>query len=414
MGEGMDDLQERLTGLTRDLVDIPTENNPPDGDEAPGQEYVEKLFGKMGLQVDVFSPEETGDFFQNTAFLRDRNLKGRKNVVGVWKGTGGGKSVVLSGHMDVAPKEPLPWTVCDPFKSVVKNGRIYGRGASDMKGGFACAAVALALLKESGFIPRGDIMIESVVDEEYASGNGTIASRFRGYNADFAVVLEPSGMKICPANVGGVMMRIEISGEAGMPYTGEKMFNIAYGLGNMLRILEELESKREEGAYPPLWQTAPQKRKMVITKVKSGEVKPHGQLGAPMDAWIEVSVQTYPGETPEEVLREVENFIRARFDPSAVFQIVPLYHYVEPADTPADHPGVLKIEKCAKKYIPDVQVSSAPFPCDLFAFQKYGNTPGVIFGPVGGNLHAPDEWVDIESMKKITLALADFIRVWCG
>lgn len=414
MDEGMDDLQVRLIDLTQDLVDIPTENNPPDGDEAAGQAYVEKLFRKMGLQLDAFSPEEINGFYQNPAFLRDRNLKDRRNVVGLWKGTGGGKSLVLSGHMDVAPKEPLPWTVCEPFKSVKKNGRIYGRGASDMKGGFSCAAVAVALLRESGFTPHGDVIIESVVDEEYASGNGTIASRFRGYNADFAVVLEPSGLKICPANVGGMMVRIEINGEAGMPYTGEKMFNIAYGLGHMLRILEELESKREEEECPPLWQGASQKRKMVITKVKSGEVKPHGQLGAPLDAWIEVSVQTYPGETTDSVLGELENFIRARLDPSAALRIIPLYHYVEPADTPADHPGVRKIAECAGKYIPDVQVSCAPFPCDLFAFKKYGNTPGVIFGPVGGNLHGPDEWVDIESLKKVTLTLTDFIRVWCG
>ena len=410
----MDELQKRLTGLIQDLVDIPTENNPPDGDEAAGQAYVEKLFSKMGLQMDVFSPEEISGFDQNPAFLQGRNLKKRKNVVGVWKGTGGGRSVVLSGHMDVAPKEPLPWTICEPFRSVIKNGRIYGRGTSDMKGGFSCAAIAVAMLRESGFTPLGDVIIESVVDEEYASGNGTIASRFRGYNADFAVVLEPSGMKICPANVGGVMVRIEISGEAGMPYTGKKMFNIAYGLGNMLRILEELESKREEEECPPLWREASQKRKMVITKVKSGEVKPHGQLGAPKDAWIEVSVQTYPGETIDSVLSELESFIRERFDPSAALQIVPLYHYVEPADTPADHPGVRKIAECAGKYIPEVQVSCAPFPCDLFAFQKYGNTPGVIFGPVGGNLHGPDEWVEIESLKKVTLSLMDFIRIWCG
>jgi acetylornithine deacetylase len=87
---------------------------------------------------------------------------------------------------------------------------------------------------------------------------------------------------------------------------------------------------------------------------------------------------------------------------------------VEPADTPADHPGVLNMAECARKHITNIQVSGAPFPCDLFAFQKYGNTPGVIFGPVGGNLHGPDEWVEIESLKKVTLSLMDFIRTWCG
>jgi len=405
-------IKNRLIQLTQQLVDIETENNPPNGHEAEGQKVVKKLFSKMGLKTDVFSPEEISGFAGNSAFLHERNLKSRKNVVGVWKGTGGGKSVVLSGHMDVAPREPLLWKVCDPFKSIVRDGRVYGRGSCDMKGGLACAITAVAQLKESGFVPKGDVILESVVDEEFASGNGTIASRFRGYNTDFAVVLEPSGMLICPANVGGLMVRLEISGAAGMPYTGEKMLNIAYRLGDLLHILEELETEREKGECPPLWTNALQKRKLVITKVKAGEVKPHGQLGAPSDAWIEVSIQTYPGETPETLLAEVESFIRGRFDPTVELRLVPIYHYVEPADTQPDHPGVLLLKESASTYIPDVEVSCAPFPCDLFVFKKYGNTPGVIFGPVGGNLHAPDEWVSIESMLQVTMSISDFIRKW--
>jgi acetylornithine deacetylase len=368
----------------------------------------------MGLQVDVFSPMELYGFAENPAFLHERDLSGRKNVVGIWKGTGGGRSAVLSGHMDVAPKEPLPWTVCEPFKSVARDGKIYGRGACDMKGGLACAAAALMALKSSGFVPRGDIIIESVVDEEYASGNGTIASRLKGYNADFAVVLEPSGMLICPANVGSVMVKITIAGNPGMPYTKEKIFNVSYALGALLLAIKELEEKRENGEAPALWDGAVQKRKMVVTKVKAGEVKPHGQLSSPMDAWVEVSVQTYPGETMESAVAEVESFIKGKLDNEARVTVTPLYHYIEPAQTDAGHPGVKTLMDCAKRHIAGTRVTCAPFPCDLFAFQKYGDTPGVIFGPLGGNLHAPDEWVDIESMETTTKTLCDFLVKWCG
>ncbi|MGI6527649.1 MAG: M20/M25/M40 family metallo-hydrolase [Caldicoprobacterales bacterium] len=405
----------RLIDMLRDLIDIPTENAPPDGFEKEGQDYVAALFRDMGLTIDRFAPDEIEGYDKNPAFLQGQNYeRGRKNVVGIWQGKGGGKSLLLSGHMDVSPKEPLPWTICEPFQSIVKDGRVYGRGSSDMKGGLAAAIMAVQLMKQAGFSPKGSVIIESVVDEEYASGNGTIASRFRGYNADFNIVMEPSGLAICPANVGSVMVTILIKGNPGMPYTGEEIFNIAYGLADMLHIIQAFEKEREQAPYPRLWENAVQKRKVVITKVKAGEVKPHGQLGSPIDAFIECSVQTYPGETEQDAVDSLKNHLAANFLHPAEFEVIPMYHYVEPAETDADHAGVVQLKQCAGQYLPDPLVTAAPFPCDLFAFEKYGNVPAVIFGPSGGNLHAPDEWVDIESMKTLTKTLMLMIANWCG
>src|SRR5690554_3912698 len=111
--------------MLQDLINIPTENAPPDGFEKEGQEYIATVFKDLGLKVDVFAPDEIQGFHQNPAFLQGQNYQnGRKNVVGCWEGVGQGKSLLLSGHMDVAPKEPLPWTVCQPFESIVKNGRV--------------------------------------------------------------------------------------------------------------------------------------------------------------------------------------------------------------------------------------------------------------------------------------------------
>ncbi len=110
----------QITRMIRGLVDIPTENNPPYGFEAKGQDYVEKVFENMALDIDTFAPDEIEGFEQNDAFLQGQNYEnGRKNVVGTWQGTGRGKSLVLCGHMDVAPKEPMPWAVCEPYESVV-------------------------------------------------------------------------------------------------------------------------------------------------------------------------------------------------------------------------------------------------------------------------------------------------------
>lgn len=397
-----------LVALVQALVNIPTENNPPTGSECLGQEYVAAFLRKIGMEVNTFSPEDVPGFFQNPAFLQGRSYENRNNVVAIWRGNSDGKSVVLSSHMDVAPKEPLNWTVCEPYESIVVDGKIYGRGTSDMKGGMACALMALKLLKQNGFQPAGDIIFESVVDEEFAGGNGTIASRMMGYNADFAIVLEPSGLKVCAANVGGLMIRVELTGSAGMPYTGEKIPNIAYRLADLLKVIELYEADREQADCPKLWEQAIQRRKIIITKIKAGEVQPHGQLSVPDQAWIELSVQTYPGESEEGVLREFSQYISSHLPDSGNLRLVPQYHYIEPSLTDPNNAYVFRLNECLNRYV-NSDVTIAPFPCDAFAFTKYAQTPTVIFGPEGGCLHAPDEWVDIHSLTVVTQTLMDFI-----
>ena len=118
--------------------------------------------------------------------------------------------MLLTGHMDVVPKEPMPWTVTQPFEPLIRDGRMYGRGTADMKSGLVCAAEAVRRLKEEGFRPRGDVILESVVDEEYAGANGTVAGRLAGVNADFGIVLETTGLNVCPACVGGLVITLRV------------------------------------------------------------------------------------------------------------------------------------------------------------------------------------------------------------
>ena len=410
-------IKRELTELTCALVNIPTENKPPLGFERQGQEYLKTVMYDMGLEITDVSPLEIPDFAQNTAFLNDRDYTGRYNVIGRWKGSGGGsaKSLLLSGHMDVAPKEPMPWTVCDPFESTVLEGRIYGRGTADMKGGLACAVVAVKLLKESGFIPRGDIILESVIDEEYAGVTGTIVSRLLGYNADFGILLEPTGLMICPACVGGLVIKLTVNGTAGMPFTGEEITNPAHDIARVIESISRFASIREKQLnVPTLWEKTLQKPQIIITKVKAGEVQPHGQLSLPIDAWTELVIQTYPGEKHYDVIEEFSNIISedARLSKKD-FTVEMLYRYCKPAALSIDTPAVELLKLSTECYTKKTEICGAMFSCDLFAFEEFGNMPAVIFGPTGGRLHAPDEWVDIESQYVVVQTLMDFIRKWC-
>ena len=413
--------RKEIIEFTCDLIRKPTVNTPPTGNELPGQIFFGKCCRDTGLDTHTLYPNEVRGFETSGAYLKDRSFEGRYNVIGMWEGDGNGRSLLLSGHMDVAPEEPSPWTMCKPFEPAMHEGRLYGRGRADMKSGLAAAFMAVKILKESGWSPSGNVLIESVVDEEYAGANGTIASRMAGFNADFAINAEPTGLALYPACVGAAILKIMIKGIAGMPYTGKEIYNPAYGAAKILDILRNYEKHRN--TYEPvheLWKSAPQKRSIIITKVKAGETKEHGQLGVPIDAWIEVIIQTFPGETEESSMSKFFDFFDNSIKDIPEFisnkpVVEKEYRYVEPAECNMDHKGieVLKdsFEFAAGK---EIEVSGAPFSCDLAAFRKYGNTPAVIFGPSGGNLHAPDEWVDIESIITAAKVYASMIMNWCG
>ncbi|MEG2623268.1 MAG: M20/M25/M40 family metallo-hydrolase [Clostridia bacterium] len=407
-------LQAQVLALLCELVKCPTENLPPRGNEACGQAVLGAYYAGLGLTVDRFSPEDLPEYPSNPEFL-PRELKGRENMVATWRGSGGGKSLLLTGHMDVAPKEPMPWQVTEPFVPLIKDGRVYGRGTADMKGGLCCAAAAVAHLKAKGFVPKGDVILESVVDEEYAGANGTIASRLKGYNTDFAVVLEPSGQDICPACVGGMMYKLTVRGTAGMPYTGEEIASPAYDIAEVIQLIKAFSIDRMENTErPPLWDGTVQGAQIVITKVKAGEAFEGGQLSAPIDAWIELVMQAYPGETEASLESKLRAYLAAHYHDPAGLLIEPMYHYCRPSHTCPDDPGVRALAACAKRHLPQVKVCGAMFSCDMFALTEIGHIPSAIFGPIGARLHAPDEWVSIESLLACTRTLCDLIEDWCG
>lgn len=410
-----DKWREQVIKYTQDLVNIPTENKPPVGYEKKGQEYVKKELLKMGLEVKEMGPYDIPDFKENSAFSHERDYTERKNVIGIWKGTGGGKSVLLTGHMDVAPKEPMQWKVCEPYKSVVQDGRIYGRGTADMKGGLACALTAIKILKERGFTPRGDVIFETVVDEEYSGANGTLAARMSGINADFGIILEPTGLTICPGCVGSLVYRLTITGNAGMPYTGEKISNPIFEMMTLLKVLKEYDETRMSILKKPeLWNKTVQDPQLIMMKLKAGEVELSGQLSAPIDAWAELVIQTYPNESEEEAVQYFLDFIKKNYPFQNNLIVEQMYHYCKAAQSDLKNPGIAFLQDRASKYIENPIICGAMFSCDLYALTEYGNMQGVVFGPKGERLHGPDEWVDIDSQMQVTNTLMDFITDWCG
>ena len=407
--------QKELLDLVCDLVRIPTENLAPNGNEREAQEYLKQYLSDMGLAIDAYTPADLPEYPDNEWFW-PRNFEGRENVDATWKGTGGGRSLLLSGHIDTATRYPeKAWTVTTPFEPVIRDGKLYGRGSNDMKGGLAAAAIAIKMLKEQGFTPKGDVIFESVVDEEMAGENGSIAGRFRGHNADFAINMEPTQLAICPTCVGGLILKVTVEGTGGMKFTSEQIDSPAFDLARLILLTEEYGTDRQQNiTAPDLWQGTPHGIEMMLDKVVGGEPWDYGTFSEPNEAWFEVIFQYYPGEDEEEIIRKYKEHLSAHFPKMEKVRIEQLYRFVKPGITDPNAESVQLLKKVAADHIENVDVHSAMFSCDMAAFTELGKMETVEFGPIGEHLHGPDEWVDVESLFRLSATIADFIVHWCG
>ena len=206
-------LKEQIVQLLRQLVQIDTVAIPPNGNETRAQKALRKTLRSFGLDVEVYDISFLTR--SNHPYVRhERNYEGRHNLIARLPGTGRGRSLLISGHMDTVPSGREQWKD-SPWSGVVRRGRMYGRGTYDMKGGLVAAFATAIALKNAGVRLGGDLLCESVIDEEWGGGGGTLAARLRGDVADACVIPEPTDLAIFRASRGGYV--VDISVEAGDP-----------------------------------------------------------------------------------------------------------------------------------------------------------------------------------------------------
>jgi len=200
--------KEGAIAFLQRMVSIPSVT----GDEAAIQKFVSDHMKSIGLLVDTWETNWE-KLKKHPGYRRvDRGYEGRPNIVGTLKGTGGGQSLLLNGHTDVIPVGKGEGWSDDPWSAKIKNSRIYGRGSCDMKSGVASHILAVEYLKKLDLTPKGDVMINVVVDEE-VSGHGTLDTVIRGYHADAGISGETSDLAVQPACIGRIWFEIEIHGK---------------------------------------------------------------------------------------------------------------------------------------------------------------------------------------------------------
>lgn len=181
------------------------------GHEFNAQAVVLEKLRQFDMDIDVWEPS-VKHLKEHAYFVSEReDFHESPNITAVKKGAGGGRSLILNGHIDVVPEgNPAAWTY-EPFNAVEKDGKVYGRGSTDMKGGNTALLFALEALEACGITLKGDVLFQSVVDEE-CGGAGTLAAVMRGYKADGALIPEPTNLKLFVKRQGSMWFRITVRG----------------------------------------------------------------------------------------------------------------------------------------------------------------------------------------------------------
>jgi acetylornithine deacetylase len=413
-------VRHEIIALAQTLVRIDTCATPPDGKEARAQRALYRFLKRNGVDVEIY---DTGflDDSDHPMVRHERNYAGRPNVIARLQGNGRGRSLLLNGHMDTVPPGMGSWRE-SPWSGSIRNGRLYGRGSFDMKGGLAAQFGVCLALKKAGIRLGGDLLCESVVDEEWAGGGGSLAARLRGDTADACAIGEVSGLSVFRATRGGHFF--EITARAGDPahyFSRAEVVGPAVPMGRLLGWIDCWAQKRKRigtgEAYADFADPAP----VQVLALEANRFEVHVPWSVPLEAKVRVYFQFLPGEDVEAAVRAIKKSFQEFCEDDPFFRVhCPRWRdIVNPPlsghELPADHPWTRCLTAAASSVLRrPVAASAAEFPCDAFLMQNHFGIPTLIFGPAGSGAHNVNEYVTISSVLRTAEVLLAAALTWCG
>ena len=415
----VDARREQLISVLSDLVRLPSENRAPIGAELACQRYLAARLARTGWDPTLYTPAEVPGITAHPLFWPGRHYDDRPNLGATLPGEGGGRSLILSGHIDTVPVGSLEWSHA-PFGAEVLDGRLYGRGAFDMKAGIASNLFVLEALAELGIRLRGDLTFESVVDEEFGGVNGTLAARLAGYSADAAVISEPSSLRVCPAQRGGRTVHLTFSSPNGGILCPTNSGGVIDQLRLFLNALPDfVEVRRLTAPDHALYRHLADRVPVTVARIQTAPWGTDEPPNVPPVCRLELFWQTLPGETVETIDQQFAEWLNALIaaHPEAFRARPAVEHpirWLPSSAIAADHSLVQEFAATAHSSTGhSPAVCGIEGPCDLFVFHDFG-IPALLWGPHGGNAHMGDEYVEIGSLVESTKALLAFVCQWCG
>lgn len=372
--------------LLRQLVAIDSVNPelvPGGAGEGEIARFVAGWLERAGLEVDV-----------------EEAAPGRPNVIGIARGSGGGRSLMLNAHMDTVGVAGME----RPHDPVTEDNRLYGRGAYDMKGGLAAIMLAGARAREASL--RGDVIVTAVVDEEYASiGTEAIVKRWR---ADAAIVTEPTALDICVAHKGFAWFEIEITGAAAHGSRPDLGIDAIVKMGKVLIGIEELDQRlRSSGNTHPLLGTGSLHASLIAGGQELSSYPEHCALS--------IERRTIPGEAPTAVQAEIYALCTALAfsDPALNVAVTPGL-LREPFEVSQEEVIVQAVRRHAAAVLgrePGIGGATGWMDSALLAA---AGIPTVVFGPGGEGAHAVVEWSDLTQVEQCAEILAAVAADFCA
>ncbi|HJU20907.1 MAG TPA: M20/M25/M40 family metallo-hydrolase [Casimicrobiaceae bacterium] len=436
--------RERSVDELRRLVRIPS----PTGEEGEAQTHVAAMLRTLGAETIVEEPDIEAlfarfprvaqypthwqhdlilpyDDLPTFAQLRDSGLSGvlnydgRPNVVAIFRGTGGGRSLLLNGHIDTVTVEPRREWNHDPYGADIEDDRMYGRGTSDMKGGLMAAMLAITYLREAGVTLRGDVILQSVVNEEHA-GNGTLDLVRRDFRADAAIVLEPTGNVVGVSHYGGLYWQVKVPGTARAPGARwergvQQGVSAIEKLPRVIDALIEMESDynaNPENALDPSMASF----SLVMGKVAGG----HYETVTANEAVLRGGAYFAPtvGDV-HDVMAEFRATVARACDSDAFLRdhraVLHFLHHDDSTHQRADIGVAVAMAKLLAEHDADARVGLGPFACDMRHLVNQGGIPTIVFGPGSvAQIHKPNESIEIAQYLDCIDYLVEFVCGWCN
>jgi acetylornithine deacetylase len=374
--------------LTRALVRVDS-RNPTLVSGAPGEAAVSHLLADVleswGFRVEL-----------------QEAVRGRPNVVARVGAANGGRSLMFNGHLDVVGVDGMTHA---PFDAEQRDGRVFGRGASDMKAGVAAMCAAAAHAAAAGAL-SGEIVVTAVVDEEFES-LGTRDLVARGVRADAAVVTEPTGLAIMPAHKGFVWLDVTLHGRAAHGSRWDIGIDAIRHAGLLLAEIDRIDAEVLPARGHPLLG-----RPSVHASLIEGGA---GMSTYPERCLLRLERRTIPGERVAEVVHEVESAcarVRARRPTFAADIAVSITQ--SPSDVDTEAPIVRALRAALDACGESTRIEGMSAWTDAAILNDAG-IPAVCFGPGDIALaHAAEEYVIIEEIERATAVLTTLAREWCS
>lgn len=385
------------------------------GNESEVQRRFQEAYASRGLEIDAWesSAQEIAPYVLHVG--EETRFKDRPNLVATRKGAGGGRSVMLQGHVDTVDAGDLSlWTQSHTGEAT--DDRVYGRGAADMKAGVVSSIAALDVLADLGIRLQGDVLLAASVGEE-DGGIGALSTILRGHRADAVVITEPTNLSLVIAHGGSLVFRITVNGKSA--HGGFRNEGVS-AVEKFIPIFQDLlawEAERNATLSHPLMDYLENKFPISVGLVQAGT----WASTVPETLVAEGRIGFLPGETIEEMVAQTEARVQkiAEADPW-MREHPPVVEWIggqfASAEVPEDEP-IARAMKGAHKAVTgqDPILRGVAWGSDMRLFTEIGKMPTIIYGAGDEhNIHCPDEYIDIDDMLTAVESLAMMLVDWCG